>query len=94
MLLALPNRAVLNRLRGSRRGAGGRARGLVPPLPKGPQPTRRLERYARHITLPEIGGAGQRALKEAPKVLVIGAGGPRAPALLYLAAAGVGADRG
>jgi molybdopterin/thiamine biosynthesis adenylyltransferase len=48
-----------------------------------------LERYARHIVMPEVGGPGQNKLKNA-KVLVIGAGGLGAPLLMYLAAAGVG----
>ncbi|MCC6863721.1 MAG: HesA/MoeB/ThiF family protein [Rhodobacteraceae bacterium] len=48
-----------------------------------------LDRYSRHIMLREIGGAGQRKLKNS-KVLVIGAGGLGSPVMLYLAGAGVG----
>ncbi len=48
-----------------------------------------LNRYARHIVLPEVGGAGQQRLLDS-HVFVIGAGGIGSPVLLYLAAAGVG----
>ncbi len=48
-----------------------------------------LDRYARHIVLKEIGGAGQAKLL-ASSIAVIGAGGIGSPAILYLAAAGVG----
>lgn len=48
-----------------------------------------IERYSRHIILPEVGGKGQEKLLNA-KVFVLGAGGLGSPALMYLAAAGVG----
>ena len=51
-----------------------------------------LDRYARHIVLKEIGGEGQRRLLAA-KVTLVGAGGIGAPAIQYLAAAGVGSLR-
>jgi molybdopterin-synthase adenylyltransferase len=49
-----------------------------------------IDRYARHIVLPQVGGAGQAKLKQA-HVAVIGAGGIGCPVIQYLAAAGVGA---
>lgn len=63
----------------------------APGEPVAPAPLRpeQLERYARHLSLAQVGPAGQRRLLDA-RVLVVGAGGLAAPVLQYLAAAGVG----
>ena len=63
----------------------------LPPLVEpAPELTRdEVMRYSRHLIIPDVTTEGQRRLKNA-KVLVIGAGGLGSPALLYLAAAGVG----
>jgi sulfur-carrier protein adenylyltransferase/sulfurtransferase len=64
------------------------------PLPPLVEPAEELtpqevRRYSRHLIIPDVGMAGQKRMKNA-KVLVVGAGGLGSPALMYLAAAGIG----
>ena len=86
-ILIMGYRTILRRLRA--RISQDRSEQAAVPSKAEPFSATEINRYARHMILREVGGLGQKRLKDA-KVLVIGAGGLGSPSLMYLAASGVG----